>query len=249
MRSASNTPPQQTPTIRALASVFLWAALSWAPAAFAQTPNTTPMNNVVQLSASASADIAQDLLQITLTTTKDGSDANVVQTQLKTALDAALTLAKASASPNQLDVRTGGFSLYPRYDNKGRITGWQGSVELVLEGRDFPRISATAGKIQTLTMGGVAFSLSRQTRLRVEQDVQNEAIASFRAKAQEVAKAFGFKAYSLREVSVSSADQGYVPRPRMAQMSMAKGMESDAVPAEAGKSTVSVTVSGSVVLN
>jgi predicted secreted protein len=147
-----------------------------------------------------------------------------------------------------MDVRTGNFSLYPRYGRDGKITAWQGSAELVLEGRDFARISATAGKIQTLTMGNVGFGLSREQRGKVEGEAQAQAIERFKAKAADIAKGFGFGGFTLREVSVNANDQGFVPRPRMMAME-ARAVAADApVPVEAGKSTVLVTVSGSVQL-
>ena len=204
--------------------------------------------NVAQLSANGAIEVQQDLLTITMSATREGADANAVQTQLKTALDAALTEAKKSAQAGQMDVRTGNFSLYPRYGKDGKISAWQGSTELVLEGRDFARISATAGKIQTLTLGNVSFGLSREQRAKVEGEAQSQAIERFKAKAAEIAKSFGFSGYTLREVSVNANDQGFVPRPRMLAMdARASGAEA-AVPVEAGKSTVLVTVSGSVQL-
>ena len=207
-----------------------------------------PAQNVVQLSASGSVEVQQDLLSISMNTTREAPDAGTVQNQLKVALDAALAEAKKSAQPGQLDVRTGSFSLYPRYARDGKINAWQGTAELVLEGRDFARISTVAGKVQTLTMGNVTFSLSREQRTKVEGEAQSIAIDRFKAKAETIAKSFGFGGYTLREVSVNANDQSFVPRPRMMAME-AKAAASDApVPVEAGKSTVLVTVSGSVQL-
>ena len=206
------------------------------------------LQNVVQLSANAAVETQQDILTITMNTTREAADANTVQAQLKTALDTALTEAKKNAAPGQLDVRTGNFSLYPRYGKDSKINGWQGSTELVLEGRDFAKISSTAGKIQTLTIGNVGFSLSREQRNKVETEAQQIAIERFRSKASDIAKSFGMNNYSLREVTVNAGDQGYTPRPRIAEMSMKIASADAAVPVEAGKSTVIVTVSGSVQL-
>jgi predicted secreted protein len=236
-------------TLIAIKTVATCALLTGASGSFGQQFAPTSLQNVVQLSASGSVEVQQDLLSISMTTTREGADAGTVQTQLKVALDAALTEAKKSAQPGQLDVRTGNFSLYPRYGRDGKITAWQGTTELVLEGRDFARISAIAGKIQTLTMGGVTFSLSREQRAKVEGEAQAQAIDRFKARAAEIAKGFGFASYSLREVSVNANDQGYVPRPRMMAMeAKASSMSDAAVPVEAGKSTVLVTVAGSVQL-
>lgn len=216
----------------------------------AHAQGTPPVpSNVVNLSASGFMEVPQDWLSMSLSTTREGTDAVTVQNQLKVALDAALAVARASAQPQQLEVRTGQFSIYPRYTDKGKISGWQGSTELVLEGRDFTRISATAGKIQTLTMSNMGFSLSREARLKLESEVQAMAIERFKAKAGEVAKGFGFAGYSLREVSVSSADQEGRPfQPRAMAMEAKAAMSDAAVPVEPGKSTVNVTVSGSVQL-
>ena len=212
-----------------------------------QMPLPVP-HNVVQLTASAATEVQQDLLTLSMNTTREGPDAAAVQAQLKQALEAALAEAKKAAQPGQMDVRTGNFSLYPRYGRDGKFVSWQGSTELVLEGRDFARISTTAGKIQTLTMGGVVFGLSREQRVKVEGEVQAMAIERFKSKAAEIAKGFGFAAYTLREVSVNADDQGFIPRPRMLAMDAKVASAEAAVPVEAGKSSVVVTVSGSVQL-
>ena len=204
--------------------------------------------NIAQLSASGAIEVQQDSLSITMSATREGADANAVQTQLKTTLDTALAEARKSAQPGQMDVRTGNFSLYPRYGKDGKISAWQGTTELVLEGRDFARISATAGKIQTLTLGNVSFGLSREQRAKVEGEAQSQAIERFKAKAAEIAKSFGFSGYALREVSVNANEQGFTPRPRMLAMDARASSAEAAVPVEAGKSTVLVTVSGSVQL-
>ena len=221
--------------------------LACASASFSQNSTAQPPQNVLQLSATGSTEVVQDWLVLTLATSKEGSDAAAVQAQLRQALDAALAEAKRQAQPGQLDVRTGAFGLYPRYGKDGKINGWQGRAELVLEGRDFARITATAGKIQTLAINQVAFGLSREARAKVEGEAQTQAIEQFKARASELAKGFGFSNYSLREVSVNSNEMVPGPRPRMMAAEAKMSMSSDsAVPVEAGKAQVIVNVSGSV---
>jgi len=220
------------------------AALACAGVALADTP---PPQNVLQLSASGTVEVQQDLLSMTLSTTRDAPEAATVQNQLNAALDAALAEARKSAQPGQLDVRTGNFTLSPRYTREGKINGWQGSTELVLEGRDFPRITQTANRITTLTVGGVGFGLSREQRAQVETEAQSIAIENFKQKAGELAKGFGFAGYTLREVSVNANEGGPI-RPRM-MAAQAKSFSADApVPVEAGKTSVVVNVSGAVQL-
>lgn len=232
--------------MRTIKLIAACALASCATGIFAQNVPREALQNVAQLAASGSVEVQQDLLSISMSTTRDGTDAGTVQTQLKQALDTALAQAKQAAVAGQMDVRTGNFSLYPRYGKDGKINGWQGSTELVLEGKDFPRITSTAGKIQSLTMGNVSFALSREQRARVEGEAQTLAIERFKLKAGEIAKSFGFGSYSLREVSVNANDQGYTPRPRAIAMSAKAEMSDSSISVEAGKSTVLVNVSGSV---
>jgi predicted secreted protein len=219
-------------------------------AATASLPAQTlaPPQNVLQLQASGTVEVQQDLLQMNLTTAREGTDPTAVQSQLKAALDAALAEAKKSAQPGQLDVRTGNFALYPRHNREGRISGWTGTAELILEGRDFGRITQAAGRIQTMTLGGISFGLSREQRSRVEGEAQTLAIDRFKAKAAELARGFGFSGYTLREVAVNANEPGFTPKLRMAAQDARVSSAEAAVPVEPGKSTVMVTVSGSVQL-
>lgn len=231
--------------MKTLKLIVACAAVVVAGTAMAQT--LAPPQNVLQLSAQGSVEVQQDLLQMTLVATRDGSDASAVQTQLKGALDAALNEAKKQAQPGRMDVRTGNFNLSPRYTREGKISGWQGRAELVLEGRDFPRITQAAGRITTLNVEHVGFDLSREQRLRSESEAQKLAIENFRQKAGELARGFGFADYTLREVSVNASHEG-MGRPRV-MAAQAKSFSSDApVPVEAGKTSVVVTVSGAVQL-
>ena len=147
-----------------------------------------------------------------------------------------------------MEVRTGGFSVYPRHAQQGRVVGWHGSAEVVIEGRDFARVSAAAGKVPSMTVTRAGFSLSREGRQKLESEVQALAVERFRQRAQELSSSFGFTGYTVRQVSVSAADQGgQVLAHRAMAEPMAMAAASDmAVPMEAGKATVNITVSGTV---
>ena len=233
------------PSIKLVAACALMAG---SVGIYAQQSQPAAPQNVVQLSASGSVEVQRDLLSIFLSTTREGNDAAAVQSQLKTVIDSALTEARSAALAGQLDVRTGNFSVSPRYGRDGKQIGWQGSAELVLEGRDFSRISAAAGRVQTLTVSGVSFGLSREQRAKVEGDAQALAIARFKTRATDIARNFGFAGFTLREINVNSNDQGISPRPRMLAMEARASAADAPLPVEAGKTLVLVTVSGSVQL-
>ncbi|MGE5116745.1 MAG: SIMPL domain-containing protein [Betaproteobacteria bacterium] len=226
------------------------AAALLAAAGAAQTAELPPPAGVLGLSASASTEVANDVLGVTLATTRDGLDAQTVQTAMKRALDAALAEARRAARPDgQLEVRTGNFSLFPRYSNKGQIAGWQGSAELLIEGKDMAGIAQLVGRLnalpEALTISRVAYRLSRQQREKVESEVTAQAIERYRARAAEMAREFGYASYTIREVTVS----GNEPPPYgPVAMMRAKpaGAADEALPIEPGKGTVTVTVSGTV---
>lgn len=227
---------------RAMAAATLVLSAPWVAAA----ESAPQPQGVVGLAASATAEVTRDLLNVTLTTTRDGTDAAAVQSGLKQALDAALAEAKKVAKPGQIDVQTGNFSLFPRYSNKGVITGWQGTAELQVEGRDIPGIARLTGRITTMTIGRVGADLSREQRQKVESELTAKAIAAYQAKAAEYAKLFGYGGYVIREVSVGANEPvQYAMAPRMAAKT---AMADEALPVELGKGNVTVSVNGTVQL-
>ena len=214
----------------------------------AQSPATPIPQNIIQLTANGTVEIQQDLLSVTLSTLREGRDANTVQTQLKQAVDAALLEAKSKEKAGAMDVRTGQFSLTPTWGKDGKTTGWQGQAELVLEGQDFSRITATAGKVHTLTISNLTFGLSQAQRDVAERNAQDKAINAFKTRAAEIATGFGFSGFSLREVSVNVNDQNNGPQPRMMAMESKLAGQASPLPVDAGNTTIVVSVSGSVQL-
>jgi predicted secreted protein len=215
-------------------------------AASASAADNPPPQGVVSLSSSASIEVTKDLLSVVFNTTREGADAASVQSQLKQALDAALGEAKKAARPGQVDVQTGNFSLSPRYTNKGVVNGWQGSAELIVEGRDMQAIGQLSGRITTLTINRVGYNLSRELREKAEGDVSAQAIARYRAKAADYAKQFGYAGYTLREISVTTNEpQQFQPAAMMRAKAMSASSD-EALPVEPGKGTVVVNVSGTV---
>lgn len=236
----------------ALGHVFLvLLGCGWMAAASAQPARQAPAladmapQDVLQLSASATAEVPQDQLTLTLSVTREGSDAAGVQQQLRTVLEPALAEARRAVERGQLDVRTGQFAVFPRHGRDGRIQAWQGTAELILEGKDIARIAQVAGRVPGMTVSGTAFSLSREQQRRAQDQVQQQAVEAFRARASALSRDFGFSGYTLREVSVQSHEQGS-PRPRMAALEARAAAADAPVPVEAGRATVVVNVSGSV---
>lgn len=233
-------------------------ALAWASAAAlmvmtAAGPVRAQMlpapQGVVSLQASATAEVDNDTLWVVFSTTRDGPDPAAIQNGLKQALDAALTEARKVARPGQIELQAGALSLSPRYAPKGGITGWQGTVELRVHGRDLAGIGALVGRIVGMTVSRMGYELSREAREKAEAALTVQAVERYRAQAAEAARLFGYQGYAIREVNLSTG--GMEPRMRMLAAAPPPGMAmaSEAMPIESGKGSVTVTVSGSVQLN
>lgn len=226
------------------------AGLAMSPLALAQVAAPVP-SGVLNLATSATIEVPRDILSVVFSVTREGSDAQAVQSAVKAALEAALAEARKVARPGQADVQTGNFSLYPRYGkpdpktNQAVITGWQGSAELIVQGKDVAAIAQLTGRVQTMTIARVGYSLSREARDKVEADVMAQAIARWRAKATQMSQQFGYTGYTVREVNVATNDAGPVPVMAMARAKTLAMAADESLPTEAGKAEVTATVNGS----
>jgi predicted secreted protein len=116
----------------------------------------------------------------------------------------------------------------------------------LVEGKDISGIAQLSGRMTSLSIRRVGFALSREAREKVEAEVVAQAIAHFRAKADSISKQFGFNQYAIREVSVSSDEQGGLNAAPLMRAQFAKSAGDETLPVEAGKAKVTANVSGSV---
>jgi predicted secreted protein len=213
-------------------------------AAEAQSVTQAEPSGVLSLTAQSSAEVPQDVVDITLFYEQEANDPSTLTTTLNQRAETALRQAKGVSG---VTARSGSFSIYPSTDRDGRISAWRGRTEVVLESHDFAAASKLAGEMSSnMQVGNVQFSLSPEAQRAAEQKLTGEAIASFRQQASAGAQAFGYSGYSIREVNIGH--NGVAPRPMMMMAARAMGAEAKAapLPLEGGTSTVSVNVSGSV---
>jgi len=235
-------------TTSTLAAAVLLAGAAMAQSAFAQSVIQAQPSGVLSLAAQASADVPQDVVDITLFYEQEAQDPASLTSVLNQRADAALRQAKGI---DNVTAHSGSFTVYTSTDRDGRISAWRGRTEVVLESKDFTAASKLAGKMSdSMQVGSVTFSLSPEAQRAAEQKLSTQAIASFKQQAQSSAQAFGYSGYAIREVNIGH--NGSSPRPVM--MMAARNMSADAkmsapMALEGGTSTVTVNVSGSVQMN
>ena len=226
----------------ALASVAAFGTDTARAATLTATENAPA--GVLSLSAQASDDVPQDVVDITLYYEQEAADAASLTDALNKRTAAALAQAKSASG---VSARTGAFSIYPSTDRNGRISAWRGRTEIVLESRDFAAASKLAGQMNTsMQVANVSFSLSPEAQRTAAEHLTRQAIDSFRKQAESAAKAFGYNSYTIRQVNIGQ--EAPPPRPLFAMraMAVAPAAEAAPLPVEGGKARVSVNVSGSV---
>lgn len=203
-----------------------------------------PPAGVLNLDASASAEIPQDVVHITLAYEQQSDDPAELANLLNQRTEQVLATAKRQSG---VTAQTGSLTVYPSTDNNGHISGWRGRSEVRLDSRDFTAASKLAGNLSSqMQVANVTFSLAPETRDAAQAKLSGQAIAAFRQKAANASSAFGFGGYTIREVSVSGGESA-PPRPiMMARMNAAPMAKTADMPIEGGNSTVTVNINGSV---
>ena len=229
----------------AVAVAFCFFAIG----AAAQPFQPPPFYNVVTLEASATSDMPADTLTATLFAEEQGPDPGQLAAKVNARIEEAL--AKAKSEP-KVEAHSGNYQTTPVYDRSNQITGWRIRADVVLESRDFKAIGALAGQLQpTLKLWSMTFSLSRRAREAAEATLTNEALTRFQERARAIAKTLGFPGHSLGQITVRTEGPVQpVPMFRAAAAGMAEGLPPPPapVPVEAGRSSVTVVVSGTVIL-
>lgn len=222
--------------------VMLWIAAVFAAPVFAA--DTDLHYNQIRFQASASETVANDRMQAVLAVQDEDDDAAQLADRINQTMAWALAQSKGQKG---IDVRSGGYSTQPVY-SKNTLTGWRASQELILEGGDFGQISKLIGTLQQrMQLTTVSFSVAPDTRAAVERRLIDQALDSFKQRAEQVRKNIGTSGYRIVELNINTEDMPVQPYPVM--RAEVASMKSVAPPSfEGGNSDVRVSVSGMVQL-
>ena len=200
--------------------------------------------NQVRLSAQQSAPVSNDTMHVTLSTFGEDQDPTKLARQINTDMEWALSLAKTE---KQVAVSTGNYQTYP-VRHKNEHQGWRGQQDLELEGEDTRGISDLVGKLQDkLQVKTIRFSVSDRKRHAVENRLIGQALDAFRERAGIIGDNLQASSYRLVDIDVNTATR-QPPVPYQARMSSMAMEEAAPVAVEAGKSQVTVSVSGTIEL-
>lgn len=204
-----------------------------------------PAGPQMTLQANAYEELKQDTVVITISAEVETPDQASAGKKLNALLD---DLMKRAKGKPEVTARTGNYRVWPNNNGKGKVVNWHGEGSIVLESMDFAAASALAGDLgDKSAISNIAFTLSRKGREAAERRLLNQAAQAFRERALAAASAFGFSGYRIQKLELGGAG-AMPPRPYMA---MAKGAMAEAradVPLVPDMITVSVDVTGTIVL-
>ncbi len=231
--------------IARFAAACLALALA-AGASAADSVDRAPLPSVT-VSASANASVSNDRLQASLRAEAENASPAAAASEVNARVGKAI--ARMKATPG-LVVQTSGYSTQ-QVSDRGKPARWRVVQSVSIEGSDFAAIASLVTRLQDddgLLLSGLGFTVSESKRRSTEDSLTQQALAAWRARAENAARGLGFTGWRPGHVTVTTNDFGR-PQPLLRAGVAAMGAAPAPVPLEAGATDVSVTVSGDAVLD
>lgn len=194
-------------------------------------------------------EISNDLLTATLSLESNNKNPTLLAKELTTAINDGL---KQGQSFTTVKISSGNQQTWPIYNDKNKLDGWRGRVELKVESKDFKAAGELISQLQTkLQLNRIDFSVAPETRRDVEKQLTAEGIAAFRQRADAIRTAWQAKGYKLVQMNLGTAGNAPSPQPMFMMRAAKVEMASDAPPAAdyaGGQTRLSVQVNGTIEL-
>ncbi|MCF6235931.1 MAG: SIMPL domain-containing protein [Gammaproteobacteria bacterium] len=203
--------------------------------------------NQVNLSATASDEIKNDILVAMLYAQEEGRYPNNLADRVNEKISKAVEKAKQQA---EIKVQTLAYRTNPYY-KKQKIAGWRVRQSIRLESKNFSQLSQLIGDLQeSLALEQVSYQVSLERRAEAENRVITKAITAFKERAGIISQQLGFVSYKLIDVNVNTSGGYPVMQGRMSSEMYAKdGLRQMAAPTlEGGTQTIQVNINGRVEL-
>jgi len=210
--------------------------------AFPSFADDETLFNTVNLQAQAEREIPNDQMIVLLATEHEGSNTTGLTAKINLDMQWALEIInKYSAVESQ----SKSYQTYPTY-RKQVVIGWRASQQIEIKSENIAALTELVGKLQEkLQVKQMSFSPTTETRVRIENELIEEAMQAFLARVEIVKKNMPEKNHRIINLNINTG--GYRPPIVHAQRTMMNSMEMASAPSvEAGKSKLTVTVSGSV---
>jgi predicted secreted protein len=205
-----------------------------------------PGQLLLNLSASESVAVAQDILQAQLEYSAQGTDRSSIQGDVNNAIKQALALLDESSS-----IKFSTLQYYVYAINPGPRQGlptWRAQQSIRLESSDSETLLGLIGALQAagLHVTNLSYKLSTQAMQDAEQQLRQAVLSKLQITAEETALQLGKSGASLIEISMEDNRGGAYPMMRAMAMEADMMQTPSAVP---GETTVTLSITAKALLN
>lgn len=214
-----------------------------------------PLNyNVVEFSESAGMEVPRDTMTARFEVRAEGKQRQAVNSEFSRKFNSFNKKASARAFKTELISRNAS----PRYQyNNGKQTqiGWTETAEFKVESKDFAALNRLISEAQNeANVRYTSFSVSKQKREEVIDEVSKAAIGRFKARAQTLAETLGYSGYKIVRLNLGhignrtlNGDGGFAEYKVLRAAPMAASMSTESTDvASPGSEEISITVDGSI---
>ena len=201
--------------------------------------------NQVALRAEVQQSVTHDTLRVTFFAEEQNKEPSALAENITTRLNRGLEIAKQAPG---VKVSSGSRSSQPAYDSDGEnIVAGRERGEIALEGSDFAVLTELTGKLMgNLNLGSMQFSLSPVTRRATEDELMQEAIEAFKARADLATRGLGGSGYKVVHLNLNSQMSHPPALYRARTMAMSADKEMSAPSVESGQADVTVSADGTI---
>jgi len=200
--------------------------------------------NRVSFQVEATREVANDWVSAVMGVTEEGAQAADLANRINQTMTWGLGVARDAEG---VKVESGAYRTSPVYD-KGQIRRWRASQDLILEGHDVAQIGELIGELQSrLLLRSIRFSVSPERQKALEDELIQEALTAFRARAELIRKSLERRSYAIVHISIGHS--GRPPQRPMRAAAQSLSLDKVAPPAlEGGSSTLKVAVNATIEL-
>lgn len=202
--------------------------------------------DVFGIQAQAEAEVDNDEMRVILAVENQNRNPAVLSDSINRDMQWALSQIKKAPA---LQARTLSYSSFPVYEDQ-QIVAWQAVQQIELKSTDVAAMNDMVGNLQArLQVKQMSFRPTSATRKAAENRLVDQALDAFKGRAELVRKNMNAKGYRIVQVDIQTGNQFQpVPYAERANMAMFSSAKTAAPAVEAGTSTTTVTVNGSIQL-
>ena len=205
----------------------------------------------LNISATESREVDEDLLIANLRFESEGQDARDVQSKINSIMKKALGKVKELSDIKVSTERYSVYKYHPR-TKKGEVTKtvWRGSQSMLIKGIDAEKILKLTGELQNmgLVITGLNYVVSPEKREEVRDSLMEIALEKLIKKSRRVAKAIGRDDIEIVNINIDAQSQISPMRQNRMMTASSKGREYAAPIAAPGQSQIDMTVFATVLI-